>query len=92
MTTRELDLDTPCLLAANPAQGLDSAAREQLLLRIQARRDAGAAVLLLSADLEDLAAIADRAFVLYRGQMRPVDPAQLADGTGTLARLLTGGA
>lgn len=92
LANRELELRAACLIAANPAQGLDSASRTELLQRIQQQRDAGCAVLLLSSDLEDIAAIADRAYVLYRGSLQAVDSRVLAtENPGELlSSLLTG--
>ncbi|MFH2113609.1 MAG: ATP-binding cassette domain-containing protein, partial [Spirochaetota bacterium] len=88
VAARELDGSRPVVLAANPAQGLDMAARNLLLQRLRTARDAGAAVLLLTSDPEDLADLADRSFALYRGRLFPVDKGNLHDGR--LASLLTG--
>jgi len=93
LVARELELASDCLIAANPAQGLDSASRAELLQGIQLRRDAGSAVLLLSSDLEDVAAIADRAYILYRGTLQAIDSKILAadNPAELLSSLLTGG-
>jgi len=88
VAARELDGSRPVVLAANPAQGLDMAARTLLFQRLRAARDAGAAVLLLSSDPEDLADLADRSFALYRGRLYPVDSGHLHEGR--LASLMTG--
>jgi simple sugar transport system ATP-binding protein len=88
VAARELDGSALVVLAANPAQGLDMAARTLLFQRLKAARDAGSAVLLLTSDPEDLADLADRSFALYRGRLFPVDNANLHDGS--LASILTG--
>ena len=88
MAARELDGYRPVVLAANPAQGLDMAARTLLFQRLRAARDAGAAVLLLTSDPEDLSDLADRSFALYRGRLFPVNNVNLHDGR--LASILTG--
>ena len=93
LLARELELQAPLLVAANPTQGLDSATRYRLLDEIQKQRDAGTAVLLLSTDMEDIAAVADRAFVLYRGRLQalPADVMASENPAERLAVLLTGG-
>jgi simple sugar transport system ATP-binding protein len=83
VAARELDGFRPVVLAANPAQGLDMAARTLLFQRLRSAREAGAAVLLLSSDPEDLSDLADRSFVLV-----PADTGNLHDGR--LASILTG--
>jgi simple sugar transport system ATP-binding protein len=88
VAARELDGSRPIVLAANPVQGLDMAARTHLFQRLKAARDTGAAVLLLSPDPEDLADLADRSYALYRGKLFPVEGGQLHEGR--LASLLTG--
>jgi ABC-type uncharacterized transport system ATPase subunit len=88
MAARELDGSRPVVLAANPAQGLDMAARTLLFQRLRVARDAGAAVLLLSSDPEDLTDLADRSYVLYRGRLFQADSGKLHEGQ--LASLLTG--
>lgn len=88
VAARELDGSRPVVLAANPAQGLDMAARTLLFQRLRVARDAGAAVLLLSSDPDDLADLADRSFALYRGRLFPVDSGHLHEGR--LASILTG--
>jgi simple sugar transport system ATP-binding protein len=89
VAARELDGARPVVLAANPAQGLDMAARTLLFQRLRSARDDGAAVLLLSSDPEDLADLADRSFALYRGRLFPVESGHLHGGG--LASILTGG-
>lgn len=89
VAARELDCPRLVVLAANPAQGLDMAARTLLFQRLRSARDEGAAVLLLSSDPEDLADLADRSFALYRGRLLPVESGHLHEGQ--LASILTGG-
>ena len=88
VAARELDGFRPVILAANPAQGLDMAARTLLLQRLKSARDDGSAVLLLTSDPEDLADLADRSFALYRGKLISVENSSLQDGN--LASILTG--
>lgn len=55
------------LLLDEPTRGLDYAAKEALATLLRAWRDAGAAILLVSHDVEFVATVADRVLVLGRG-------------------------
>jgi ABC-type uncharacterized transport system ATPase subunit len=67
---RELTQDNLALLiAAQPTRGLDVGAVEAVYNHIRAARDRGVAVLLISSELDDLLAVADRIVVLYRGRI-----------------------
>ncbi|MBN1518646.1 MAG: ATP-binding cassette domain-containing protein [Spirochaetales bacterium] len=83
---RELDKRPELVVVANPSQGLDPAARSKALGAIRKARDQGAAVLVLSQDPDDIRDLADRAFVLYRGKLKPID----SEEAGGLSALLTG--
>ncbi|MGQ9700281.1 MAG: ABC transporter ATP-binding protein [Candidatus Bipolaricaulaceae bacterium] len=72
---RELSGDPAVVIAAHPTYGLDVGATEhirQLLLRA---RDAGAAILLVSEDLEEVLELSDRIAVMFRGEIMGVLPA-----------------
>ena len=56
------------LVAANPVFGLDFAAVAEIHGRILAARDGGAAVLLVSEDLDELLALSDRIAVIFGGR------------------------
>jgi simple sugar transport system ATP-binding protein len=79
---RELTQDKLALLvAAQPTRGLDVGAVEAVYNHIRAARDRGVAVLLISSELDDLLAVADRIAVLYRGRIVgscPAGPEQRA--------------
>jgi general nucleoside transport system ATP-binding protein len=66
---RELDGDVAVLIAANPCFGLDFAAVAEIRTRIVAARNAGTAVLLISADLDEVFALADRIVVMSEGRL-----------------------
>ena len=66
---RELSGDVAVLIAANPVFGLDFAAVAEIHGRILAARDAGAAVLLVSGDLDELLALSDRIVVMFDGRL-----------------------
>ncbi|ASG20263.1 ABC transporter ATP-binding protein [Nitrospirillum viridazoti] len=62
--------DAPAfLVASQPTRGVDIAAASALHSRLAALRDQGAAILLISADLDELLALSDRIAVLYRGRI-----------------------
>ncbi|HEX4447843.1 MAG TPA: ABC transporter ATP-binding protein [Polyangiaceae bacterium] len=67
---RELTLEPLVfLLAAQPTRGLDVGAVEAVYGHIRKARDRGTAVLLVSSELDELLAVADRVVVLYRGRV-----------------------
>ncbi len=66
---RELTREHSILLAAQPTRGVDVGAIEAIHARLRAERDAGKAVLLVSADLNEILALSDRIAVLYRGRV-----------------------
>jgi simple sugar transport system ATP-binding protein len=67
---RELTIDNlGFLLAAQPTRGLDVGAVEAVYKNIRAACAAGAGVLLISSELDELIAVADRIVVLYRGRI-----------------------
>ncbi|MBV9458529.1 MAG: ATP-binding cassette domain-containing protein, partial [Bradyrhizobium sp.] len=65
---RELGGDVEVLIAANPCFGLDFAAVAQIHAEIMAARNRGAAVLLVSEDLDELLELSDRLIVMFHGQ------------------------
>lgn len=66
---RELSRDLSVLLASQPTRGVDVGAIEFLHQRIVAARDAGTAVLIVSTELDEIEALADRIAVMYRGKI-----------------------
>jgi len=65
---RELGPNVEVLVAANPCFGLDFAAVAQIHAEIMAARNRGAAVLLVSEDLDELLELSDRIVVMFHGQ------------------------
>ena len=58
----------PCLVLANqPTRGLDVGAVNYVHEQLLAARKRGAAILLISEDLDELLALSDRVAVMYRG-------------------------
>ncbi|MDR5813450.1 ABC transporter ATP-binding protein [Caballeronia sp. LZ033] len=76
---RELGQAVDVLIVANPVFGLDFASVADIHARILAARDAGAAVLLVSEDLDELLELADRIVVIAEGRLVHETPASGAD-------------
>jgi general nucleoside transport system ATP-binding protein len=76
---RELRDAVEILLVANPCFGLDIAATAEIRSQIMAMRNQGAAVLLVSEDLDELLALADRILVMSNGQIVYETPIQTAE-------------
>lgn len=66
---REFGRNPRLVLAHSPSRGLDVRASAQVHARLCAARDAGAAVLLISEDLDEVLALSDRAGVMVRGRI-----------------------
>jgi ABC-type uncharacterized transport system ATPase subunit len=66
---RELGGEVDILVAANPCFGLDFAAVAQIHAEIMAARNRGAAVLLVSEDLDELLELSDRIVVMFHGSI-----------------------
>ncbi len=72
---REFHLNPKVLLVSQPTRGVDIGAIEFIHSKLIALRDAGCAVLLVSAELEEVTALADRLLVIRKGRMvGEVDP------------------
>jgi simple sugar transport system ATP-binding protein len=57
------------MVAVQPTRGLDVGAIEGVHKLLLAQREAGAAVLLISEELEELLALSDRVYVVYEGKV-----------------------
>jgi simple sugar transport system ATP-binding protein len=66
---RELDGGAEVMIAANPCFGLDFSAIAQIHAEIVDARNRGAAVLLVSSDLDEILEIADRLVVMFNGRL-----------------------
>lgn len=76
---RELSHPVALLIVANPVFGLDFNAVAETHKRLLAVRDAGAAILLVSEDLDELLELADRIMVISEGKMVFETPAETAN-------------
>jgi ABC-type uncharacterized transport system ATPase subunit len=87
---REFDLQPKLLLVSQPTRGVDIGAIEFIHRKLVALRDAGCAVLLVSAELEEVTALADRLLVIYHGRIvSEVDPKSVTNEE--IGLLMTGG-
>lgn len=80
---RALEAGPQIILANQPVRGLDIGAVTFVHNRLIAARDAGAAVLLISEDLDEVMALSDVIHVIYEGHLSPA----FARGTKTPAEL-----
>jgi simple sugar transport system ATP-binding protein len=69
LLARVLAREPKVLVVAQPTQGLDVGAAEYVRSQLLAQREAGAAVLLISDELEELLTLADRLIVMYEGEI-----------------------
>jgi len=66
---RELSYKPKLIVASHPTYGLDLAATEYIRSLLASQRDRGAAVLLVSEDLEEIMALSDRIAVMFEGEL-----------------------
>ncbi|MES1161453.1 MAG: ABC transporter ATP-binding protein, partial [Rhizobacter sp.] len=66
---REIEAAPRLLVASQPTRGVDIGAAQGLRASLRRLRDAGAAILLVSADLDELVALSDRIAVLFEGRL-----------------------
>ncbi|MCR9085958.1 MAG: ABC transporter ATP-binding protein [Rhodobacteraceae bacterium] len=76
---RELTGEVDLLIISNPCFGLDFTAVAEIRARIMTARNAGAAVLLLSEDLDEIMELADRVLVMSEGRIAYETPIAGAD-------------
>jgi general nucleoside transport system ATP-binding protein len=75
VVARELSRDLRLLVAAQPTRGVDVGSIEFIHKQIIATRDSGVPVLVVSTELDEVTALADRIMVLYRGRIVGIVPA-----------------
>ncbi len=90
IVAREFSRPIRLLIASQPTRGLDVGSIEYIHNRIIAKRDEGTAVLLVSPELDEIMALADRIAVMYRGRIVATLPA--AEATKEQLGLLMAGA
>ncbi|MBL0885249.1 ABC transporter ATP-binding protein [Myceligenerans indicum] len=72
---RELSRDLRLFVAAQPTRGIDVGSIEFVHQRIVATRDGGIPVIVVSTELDEVTALADRVAVMYRGRIVGIVPA-----------------
>ncbi len=87
---REFDINPKLLLVSQPTRGVDIGAIEFIHRKLIGLRDAGSAVLLVSAELEEVTALADRLLVIREGKIvGNVDPRKTT--VEEIGLMMTGG-
>jgi general nucleoside transport system ATP-binding protein len=92
IVAREFDGDNTLLVLDQPTRGLDVGSIEFIHKRIIEKRDAGTAVLLVSAELDEVLELSDRIAVMYRGKLVAFLDGRTADKNQVGLLMATGGA
>ena len=90
IAAREFSRPVKLIVASQPTRGLDVGSIEYIHRRIVAKRDEGAAVLIVSSELDEVLALGDRIAVMYQGRI--VDILEPREATFERLGLLMGGA
>lgn len=69
VVAREYNTQPKCMIAEQPTHGIDIGSAEFIHMRLIDMRNAGAAVLLVSADLDEIMSLSDRVLVVYDGEI-----------------------
>jgi simple sugar transport system ATP-binding protein len=91
VVAREFSRDLKLLVLDQPTRGLDVGSVEFIHRQTIAKRDAGTAVLLVSAELDEVLELSDRIGVLYRGKLVDVLDGRAADREQVGLLMATGG-
>jgi ABC-type uncharacterized transport system ATPase subunit len=91
VVAREFDRDLKLLILDQPTRGLDVGSIEFIHRQVIAKRDAGTAVLLVSAELDELLELSDRIGVMYEGRVVAVMDGPTADKNAVGLLMATGG-
>ena len=69
IVAREFDRDVTLVIASQPTRGIDVGSIEYIHSRIVEERDQGAAVLIVSSELDEITALSDRILVMFEGRI-----------------------
>ena len=84
---REISSEPKFMVAVQPTRGLDVGAIEGVQKLLLSQRESGAAVLLISEELEELLSLSDRIYVIYEGEIM----GEIADGDiDKIGQMMTG--
>lgn len=90
IVAREFDIKPKLILVSQPTRGVDIGATEFIHRKLVELRDAGAAVLLVSAELDEVLSLSDRIIVVYEGRIvGEVDPKTVTEEE--IGLMMTGG-
>jgi len=78
IVAREFSRPIKVLIASQPTRGLDVGSIEYIHRRIIEKRDEGTAVLIVSVEIDEVMALADRIAVMYRGRIVDILSAETA--------------
>jgi simple sugar transport system ATP-binding protein len=87
---REIESEPDLIIAVQPTRGLDVGAIESVHRLLMARRANGAAILLITEELDEIMSLADRIDVMYEGRIVGSFPVESAD-IERIGLLMTGG-
>ncbi len=90
IVAREVSEDAQLLIAAHPTRGVDIGSIEFIRSILIDQRKKGKAILLVSADLEEILSLSDRICVMYEGKIVGILPADQANETA-LGLMMAGG-
>ena len=74
IVARELTQDARLVIAAQPTRGVDVGSIEFIHRQLVEQRDAGVAVLVISAELDEILSLSDRVAVIYEGHIQGILP------------------
>ena len=84
---REISSEPTLMIAVQPTRGLDVGAIESVQKLLLSQRESGAAILLISEELEELLSLSDRIYVIYEGEIM----GELTDGDlDKIGQMMTG--
>jgi ABC-type uncharacterized transport system ATPase subunit len=84
---REISSEPKLMVAVQPTRGLDVGAIEGIQKLLLSQREYGAAILLISEELEELLSLSDRIYVIYEGQIM----GEISDGDiNKIGQMMTG--
>jgi simple sugar transport system ATP-binding protein len=88
VVAREFDRPIDLLVASQPTRGVDVGSIEYIHRELVAKRDQGTAVVLVSSELDEVLALADRVAVMFHGRM--VGPFPMPVSKEAVGRLMAG--
>jgi ABC-type uncharacterized transport system ATPase subunit len=91
VVAREFDRELRLLVLDQPTRGLDVGSIEFIHKQVIAKRDAGTAILLVSAELDEVLELSDRIAVIYRGRLVAIRDGRTADKNEIGILMATGG-